>query len=347
MPLGRRAGYRIAATAAVVVLGGVTTAAAAILPASGRAACAEFTDAVGLYPGNDVSLLGVRIGRVTAIEPRGDRVLVRMTLDRGSTLPADTGAVTLSTSIVTDRRVELTTPYTGGPHLGEDCIPLARTKTPLGVSRALESVDRLSTALVGPTEPDGTIPGAQLLGDTLRAADAVTAGTGAEYNQLLHRTALLMADPAAIDGRTRRLVDNLNRLTGSFVTNWPDLQAVLDHLRDTIEMIAGVSQGLGHALDQANDLLPVLTRTVSRFDDRAYALLDQAVPLTQHLLARTGDIREVLALLPQTAQAMRTLLPLTGEGLHVRYRPPQFEVTVDGTPQRVDLLAWLLGLPER
>lgn len=78
--------------------------------------CAEFTDAVGgLYPGNKVALLGIEIGSMSAIVNKPDHVEVDFTVPADLVLPADVGAVTYSQSIVTDRHIELTKPYTGGP----------------------------------------------------------------------------------------------------------------------------------------------------------------------------------------------------------------------------------------
>ncbi|WP_280265681.1 MCE family protein [Nocardia wallacei] len=326
MRIRRRIGSGIAVAALTVALGASVTAAGPALPTAGRSVCAEFTDAVGLYPGNDVTLLGVRVGRVTALRPQPDRVRVEMSLDRGVRLPADAGAVTISTSIVTDRRVEFTEPHTGGPVLGDGCVPLDRTRTPLGVSRAMESMDRLTAALVGPAGPDGGTPGAALLGDTLRTADATLAGTGEQYNRLLQQAGRLLDDPAVIDARMRRLIDNLDRLGATFVTHWPDMQTLLDRMRDTIAMIDGVSNGLGHAVVQLNQLMPVMTRMISRFDDRVYAIADKAVPLTHELLSRSGDIRELLSYLPQAGQSLLGLF------------------TRSGAPEPMDLVSWLLGV---
>ncbi|MGA7053426.1 MAG: MlaD family protein, partial [Mycobacterium sp.] len=44
-----------------------------------RAMCAEFSDAVGLYPGNKVALLGIEVGSTTAIVNKPDHVEVDFT----------------------------------------------------------------------------------------------------------------------------------------------------------------------------------------------------------------------------------------------------------------------------
>ena len=112
MRVGKRAWYTGAAVALVVALGGLGSSA--VTPID-RAAfrttlCAEFTDTVGLYRGNDVTVLGVRIGIVDRIESLGDRMRVRMKIDGSVPLSADVGAVTVAGSVVTDRHVELIRP---------------------------------------------------------------------------------------------------------------------------------------------------------------------------------------------------------------------------------------------
>lgn len=116
----------VAAVLAVVLVAAAVIAGVKMLrPTTGntRSMCAEFTDAVGLYPGNKVALLGIEIGSTTAITNKPDHVQVDFTVPADLDLPADVGAVTYSQSIVTDRHIELTKPYTGGPKFtGPGCI---------------------------------------------------------------------------------------------------------------------------------------------------------------------------------------------------------------------------------
>lgn len=123
--LGARAGTALAVAAALVTVGVIGTKAALPYFSDHRSLCAEFTDAVGLYPGNLVKMLGIEVGEVTAVTNEPDHVRVDFTVTNDVELPADVGAVTYSQSIVTDRHVELTKPYDGGPTFsGDHCIGL-------------------------------------------------------------------------------------------------------------------------------------------------------------------------------------------------------------------------------
>ena len=66
---------------------------------------AYFTQAIGLYAGNSVRILGVEVGEVTSVRPEGDRVRVEMTYDRRFTVPADAKALIVAPALVSDRYV--------------------------------------------------------------------------------------------------------------------------------------------------------------------------------------------------------------------------------------------------
>src|ERR1700738_2239169 len=83
---------------------------------------AQFEDAVGLYAGNAVSVLGMQVGKVTSVVPKDGYVEVKLEINRGVAIPADVQAVTVSTSILTDRHVELTPAYRFGPTLKDGAV---------------------------------------------------------------------------------------------------------------------------------------------------------------------------------------------------------------------------------
>ncbi|MEC3957859.1 MCE family protein [Nocardia sp. CDC153] len=262
--------------------------------------CAEFTDTVGLYEGNSVTMLGVEIGTVSKIEALGDRMRVTMHVKDSVKLPADIQAVTMSSSIVTDRHVELTKPYTGGARFDNSkCIPLERTKTPIGISEALDAMGRLAGDLTGGGtggKPD------TLLDDTLTAANNAIDGTGQQWNQLLQRLSATIGDPAQKDAVFRRLVDNLDQLTTMFVTNWPDMAEVLNNLRAGLQLIGEFSAEFSTAVDVAVEFLPVIARNAGKYDQQIYGLLDAVLPQVhtftqQHM----GDIDSLLSALPPLA----------------------------------------------
>ncbi|BEK96564.1 MCE family protein [Nocardia seriolae] len=294
------AGVAVAVVAAGVA--GVSWANAARDPK--QSVCAEFTDTVGLYEGNSVTMLGVEIGTVSKIEALGDRMRVTMRVKDSVKLPADIQAVTMSSSIVTDRHVELTKPYTGGSRYDTSkCIPLDHTKTPIGISEALDAMGRLAGDLTGGGSTGGKPD--TLLDDTLTAADAAIDGTGPQWNQLLQHLSAAIGDPTQKDAVFRRLVDNLDQLTTMFVTNWPDMALVLNNLRAGLQLIGAFSAQFSTAVDVAVEFLPVIARNAGKYDQQVYALLDAVLPQVhtftqQHM----GDIDSLLRALPPLAERL-------------------------------------------
>lgn len=74
---------------------------------------AYFPRTVGIYPGSDVRVLGVRIGEVEKITPEGDRVRVELEYEAGRRVPADARAAIINSSVVSDRYVQLLPVYRG------------------------------------------------------------------------------------------------------------------------------------------------------------------------------------------------------------------------------------------
>ena len=64
---------------------------------------AQFENTAGLYPSNNVQVLGMKVGSVTKVTPKTGYVEVEFTVDKDVTIPADAQAVTMQTSILAER----------------------------------------------------------------------------------------------------------------------------------------------------------------------------------------------------------------------------------------------------
>src|SRR5215467_3793019 len=109
---------------------------------------AYFAETIGVYPGSTVRVLGVPVGTVDSVQPDGTRVKVTMTVDYGVAIPAGVDAVVLAPSVVADRYIQLTPPYTGGSQLQDGAvIPASRTAVPVEVDQIYASLAKLVNAL--------------------------------------------------------------------------------------------------------------------------------------------------------------------------------------------------------
>jgi phospholipid/cholesterol/gamma-HCH transport system substrate-binding protein len=175
---------------------------------------AYFSRAVGVYAGSDVQVLGVRVGSVESVTPQGDRVAVVFTLDREVEIAADTNAVVVAPSVVSDRYVQLTDTARGGREIADGAvIPESRTATPVELDELYASLDTLVSAL----GPDGAND---------KGALSELLDTGAEN---------LAGNGKAINETVRNFAQAARTLSGSA----GDLFATVDELQSFTTMLAG------------------------------------------------------------------------------------------------------------
>ncbi|MDR3658858.1 MAG: MlaD family protein, partial [Mycobacterium sp.] len=105
-------GGLIALIVALVVL--VAGGAYLLWPSrGGHKVVAYFVNAVGLYAGDDVRVLGVPVGTINTVEPQANSVKVTMTLQDGVKIPADARAIIISPNLVAARFIQFTPAYSG------------------------------------------------------------------------------------------------------------------------------------------------------------------------------------------------------------------------------------------
>lgn len=93
---------------------------------------AYFPQALALYPGDKVQIMGVRVGAIDKIEPEGDTMRVTMHYQNKYKVPEDATASILNPSLVASRTIQLSPAYTGGPVMKNNAvIPIERTQVPV------------------------------------------------------------------------------------------------------------------------------------------------------------------------------------------------------------------------
>ena len=147
-----------------------------------RSVSAHFPRAVSVFVGTDVRVLGVNIGKVTAVVPEGNSVLVEMEYDDQYKLPAGAKAVIVTPTLVADRFVQITPAYDGSGAVMADGgdIALPETAVPVELDRIYASLRDLSQAL-GPNgvNKDGT------LDNLLKASAKALEGEGELGNEMI------------------------------------------------------------------------------------------------------------------------------------------------------------------
>ncbi|MFL6089971.1 MAG: MCE family protein [Aeromicrobium sp.] len=238
----------------VIVLLGI----AWLLPMSAKdnTVTAHFPQAVSIYKGSDVTIMGVSVGRVTKVVPEGDSVRVEMTYAHDYKLPADVKAAIVTPTLVADRFVQLVPAYSTGPALADGGdIPLSRSVVPVEMDRIYRSLDTISKTL-GPQAAgkDGAL--GKVLASTADALD----GNG----QLGHDALENLASAARSFGDNSpelfATVESLAGVTHTLAANDEDVTRFLKDLSKVSTQLAGESGDLEHAL-AAIARAVVVTRT--------------------------------------------------------------------------------------
>lgn len=242
-----------------------------------RVVTAEFASADGVYVGSQVRIVGVEVGVVEGIEPAGAVARVRLSLDPGTRLPADVGAVVMNPAVIADRFVELTPAYTGGPEFPDGgVIPPERTRAPLDFDEFVSSLDTLSSVFSpGAEEIGGGLDrGAQALdgrgealGRAIRNLSTVSAVGGdraADLGAIVTELAVLMEAAGGRDQTMRDLVLGLDELGRQLRGDGVDVAGPAEDLRVILDELDAIIAARGDDITGATDATREVTALYAR-----------------------------------------------------------------------------------
>jgi phospholipid/cholesterol/gamma-HCH transport system substrate-binding protein len=281
----------IACVLALVVTAGMWWVFAGM---NGRKVTAHFAAAVGVYPGGDVRVLGVKVGTIDEVVPEGKTVRVVFTVDRDVRVPQNAQAVVVSPSVVSDRYVQLAPAYTGGPTLGDDAvIPRERTATPVELDELYQSLDKLTTAL-GPNgaNADGA------LADLLNSAAKNLEGNGQALNDTLKNLGQATRTLSGSKEDLFATVDNLQKFTAMLAANDSQVRDFNRQLADVSKLLADERGDLGAAL---NELATALQQVQGFIKDNRETLksnVDKLASISQVLVNQRAALAETLDVAP-------------------------------------------------
>ncbi|ANE78285.1 MULTISPECIES: MCE family protein [Mycobacteriaceae] len=260
---------------------------------------AHFEDAIGLYEGNTVAVLGMQVGHVDRITTKGDSVEVTLVLDDGVDIPADVQAVTVSTSILTDRHVELTPPYRGGPKLGDgDVIGLGRTRTPVEFDRTLAMIDRLAVALRGNGEGSGP------LADLVNVGAQIATDNGEDLKSTLSELSSALRLETDHGARTKENINtiatSLDILTQSAAENEQTIREFGSNVHQLSDILADESLGTGTTGSKINQILMQVASVLESRRDGLKTTAADSRAITQALVDYQREVAEFFNLAPMT-----------------------------------------------
>jgi len=241
---------------------------------------AEFTEAGGLQPGDEIRLAGVRVGSVDSIELADGKVRVQLRVTDDSRLGKETGASIRIKTLLGSMYVALA-PDGGGELAQEATIPVSRTESPFDTVEAFE----------GLADTAGRLDTDQLARSLTVLAD-LTRNTPEEFKGTLTGLSRLSTNLADRDDQINSLLVNLRRFSGvlnerdddlvelmrqadtlfeALVARRDDLHRVLlatSRLSKELTTLIRQSRGdLKPALDEVENVLDVLNKNEDNLDD--------------------------------------------------------------------------------
>jgi phospholipid/cholesterol/gamma-HCH transport system substrate-binding protein len=292
-----RPGRRLAVVVAVVAVlaAGLATAAVAAGGGGGtRHLTAYFTRTIGLYQGNDVRVLGVKIGKIDKLEVQGTKVRVDMSYDGKYKLPEDVKAVVVPPSVVSDRYIQLTPAYTGGPVLPDnEKLDVDRTAVPLEFDEIFRNLDQMNSAL----GPDGANRyGA--LARLVKVSAKNLAGNGEVLNGAVKQFSAAISTLAGSRTDLFATVRNLQQFTTMLAQNDGGVRALNANLQRVGTQLAGERRDLGAALANLSTALQLVTQFVGDNRTRLTGDIHKLTSVTSVLTREKEALTEVVDMAP-------------------------------------------------
>jgi virulence factor Mce-like protein len=287
-----------------LVLGGGAVIVAGVLVAGGALAyrathkgtqvTAYFSEAIGVYPGSTVRVLGVPVGTVDAIAPQGTQVKVTMTVNSGVAVPADAKAVVVAASVVSDRYVQLTPAYTGGPQLAAGAvIPASRTAVPVEVDQIYTSLNRFAQAL----GPNGLNKNGAL-SELVKTGAANLAGNGANLHTLVTQFGALSKALGDNSGNLFATITYLQRFTSMLKANDGQVRLAEQQLADVSGFLAADRQDLGAALNELATALSQVQGFIAGNRSLLKSNIARLAAITKILADERASLSEALNTIP-------------------------------------------------
>ncbi len=293
IPARVSAWFRIGVTVALAValIGGLYL----VWPGrEGHQVVGYFTSAVGLYPGDDVRVVGVPVGRIESIEPQAEAVKVTMSVRSGVKVPADARAIIMAPNLVDARFIQLTPAYTGGPAMADGAsIGPDHTGVPVEWDEVKKELAGLSSQL-GPQQ--GRLQG-PLSAFVNQAADTFD-GNGDSFRQALRELALTAGRLG--DSRTDLFgtIKNLQALINALSNSNEQIVQFSGHLASVSQVMADSSANLEATLGTLNQALSDVRGFLHDNNSVLIGQVDKLADFTKILSDEHDNIEQILRVAP-------------------------------------------------
>lgn len=278
----------LAAGAVVVLRTGVTSDRTQIT--------AYFANANGIFPGDEVRILGVPVGEIETIEPQPQRVKISFWVDAKYKVPAEAIAMIIAPTLVTARAIQLAPVYTDGAALDNGAvIPQRRTAVPVEWDDLRAQLETLADNMQ-PNEPGGVSNFGALVNT---AADNLR-GEGQNIRASIIALSQTLSTLGDHSKDTFGTVQNLATLVSSLQTS-TDLMGQLNKNFATVTgLLANDPNEVGNALVDLNVAVADVKEFVGDIRPSVGTATAKLASISEALNTSIGDIKQLLHVAPTT-----------------------------------------------
>ncbi|TCK00749.1 MCE family protein [Nocardia alba] len=298
-------GFSIFALVSLLVTVVVWNTLARTVDGDTRKYTAIFTDVLGLRPGDDVRMAGVRVGKVETIELDGKNdAKVSFIVQSDQTLFNDTKALVRYQNLIGQRYVALTPGKTPSPKALESgsTIPLDRTEPSFDISALLNGFQPLFQALE-PAEVNA-------MSETLIQA---LQGDGVSLSAFIVQAAQLATDFQRRDAILSDVITNLSGVMAGLAKRGDELETLITQTRALIGGLYDQGQSLQASTVSLADSTTALVSMMTKIQPKLAATQNSTTAALNLLLANGAKLDQVAIDMPSM---LADLGRMTSEGTH-------------------------------
>lgn len=257
---------------------------------------AYFDNSTGLYPGDDVRIRGVPVGKVVDIEPQPLRSKITFWFDRRYRVPVDAKAVIISPQLVSGRAIQLTPPYSGGPTMADGAlIPQDRTAVPVEWDDVRTQLERL-TDMLQPTEPGGV----STLGAAINTAADNLRGQGATIREAIIRLSQTLSTLGDHSKDIFGTVNSLSTLVSGLKGSSDLLSQLNVNLAEASALLVDDPNEIGTAVEDLNAVVGDVQSFVAENREPIGIASDKLASISNAVVGSLDDLKQALHVAPNT-----------------------------------------------
>jgi phospholipid/cholesterol/gamma-HCH transport system substrate-binding protein len=287
---------RIGLSVALVALliGGVVIAVQFAGPINKTRITAYFDNSNGIYPGDEVRILGVPVGKIETIEPQPQRAMITFWVDAKYKVPADAKAVIISPTVVTARFIQLTPVYTAGPAMRDHAvIPRERTAVPVEWDDLRAELQKLNQTLQ-PTQ----LGGVSTLGAFVNTAADNLRGQGASIRDSVIKLSQTLSILGDHSGDIFGTLKNLAVLVSALRDSTDLMRQLNQNLSAVTGLLANDPNEVGTAIADLNTAVSDVRGFVAENRESLGTTFDKLAAITQALGQSSADLKQTLHVAP-------------------------------------------------